>query len=145
MGLHDRACLSTGFGPTALVAPEEESHPQSDTLGRAFGPDVHEGHGPAKLVGIFGLTHEPLGMGGGLGFLLCGDLRQLLRSEWVSGDALTAKIKVEVLPPEDGFHTKTLKTSRIEVPSASLCSHFRDLFDARQGFALPFLALQKSL
>ncbi|CAJ1332970.1 unnamed protein product [Effrenium voratum] len=104
----------------------EESHPQSDTLGRAFGPDVHEGHGPAKLVGIFGLTHE-----------------QLLRSEWVSGDALTAKIKVEVLPPEDGFHTKTLKTSRIEVPSASLCSHFRDLFDTGRGSDVTFLVKGK--
>jgi len=55
--------------------------------------------------------------------------RQLLRSEWVSGDALTVKIKVEVLPPEDGFFTKTVKTSRVDVPASSLCQHFRQLFD----------------
>lgn len=100
----------------------EESHPLSDTLGRAFGPDVHEGNGTAKLVGIFGLTHE-----------------HLLRSEWVSGDALTVKIRVEVLPPEDGFFTKTVKTSRVDVPPSSLCQHFRSLFDGGRGADVTFL------
>ncbi|CAK9108442.1 BTB/POZ and MATH domain-containing protein 2 (Protein BTB-POZ AND MATH DOMAIN 2) (AtBPM2) [Durusdinium trenchii] len=105
------------WGPTS-----EESHPLSDTLGRAFGPDVHEGHGPAKPVGIFGLTHE-----------------QLLRSEWVTGDALSVKIKVEVLPPEDGFSTKIVKTSRVDVPSSSICSHFRALFDSGKGADVTFM------
>ena len=92
---------------------KEESHPLSDTLGRAFGPDVYEGPATGRTVGIFGLTHE-----------------QLLASEWVTGDALSVKIKVEVLPPEDGFYTKTMKTSLVDVPAPTICSHFRALLEA---------------
>ena len=102
-------------------ATKEESHPLSDTLGRAFGPDVYEGPAAGRTVGIFGLTHE-----------------QLLTSEWVTGDALFVKIKVEVLPPEDGFFTKTMKTSLVEVPAPTICSHFRALLDSGRGTDVTF-------
>ena len=50
---------------------------------RAYGPDVHEQGAAPHAVGIFGLTHE-----------------ELLQSEWVESDVLTAKFMLEVRPYE---------------------------------------------
>eukprot|EP00930_Biecheleria_cincta_P075979 TRINITY_DN63180_c0_g1_i1.p1 TRINITY_DN63180_c0_g1~~TRINITY_DN63180_c0_g1_i1.p1 ORF type:complete len:506 (-),score=97.06 TRINITY_DN63180_c0_g1_i1:121-1638(-) len=96
----------------------DECHPNADTHGLVFGPDVQSDDsfsGPAgrspefSQVGIFGLSHE-----------------ELLRSHWVVNDALTAKFQLEVLPAETFLKRSTHKP-RVEVPAGTLGSNFLSL------------------
>lgn len=93
----------------------DECHPEHNTEGWAFGPDVQSVDSlstrPVKPIGIFGLSH-----------------RELLRSEWVADDALTARFELEVRGHSSWSASYTSET-KIEVPPAALCKNFLALLD----------------
>lgn len=90
----------------------DECHPDENTYGWVFGPDVQivdrcTGE-HSESVGIFGLSHT-----------------DLLASEWVVNDALTVKFALEVRPDSEFFTVK----SHVEVPPATLGTNLLTLLD----------------
>ena len=75
-----------------------------------YGPDVHSTGSPPAAVGIFGLTHE-----------------ELLQSEWVEDDTLTAKFVLEVRPNE-AYLSECLDQT-VEVPAPTVDRDLRALLD----------------
>merc|ERR1712032_796423 len=91
----------------------DECHPKAQTCGRAFGPDVdivEEGRSASiSKKGVFGLSHK-----------------ELLGSEWVSGDALTVKVEIEMRQayyPSDHFPLRP----KVAVPPSSLQANMLSL------------------
>ena len=98
----------------------EECFPQDDTEGWQFGPDTRSVRlGDEVAAGIFGHSHE-----------------ELLRSEWVSNDALTVKVKLEVR--EDRDMEKEMETSitaptAIELPPPTMIADLLAQLDGESG------------
>eukprot|EP00746_Dinoflagellata_sp_MGD_P000596 gnl/MRDRNA2_/MRDRNA2_101079_c0_seq1.p1 gnl/MRDRNA2_/MRDRNA2_101079_c0~~gnl/MRDRNA2_/MRDRNA2_101079_c0_seq1.p1 ORF type:complete len:500 (+),score=104.35 gnl/MRDRNA2_/MRDRNA2_101079_c0_seq1:78-1577(+) len=84
--------------------------------GKVFGPDVCRTNSVPD--GIFGMSHA-----------------QLIQSEWVIDDALTAKMKVEVRP-QVGYEKKVIHA--IAVPPSSLGDSFLQLLDSAVGSDVTF-------
>jgi speckle-type POZ protein len=83
----------------------DECHPDTDTRGWAFGPDVQlMGRGrdePTRPIGIFGLTHT-----------------ELLASEWIKDDTLTVKIELELR--EDEHYVCSDVNAEITIPARTI-------------------------
>merc|ERR1712046_50179 len=84
---------------------------REDTDGKCFGPDVcDEAETP---VGIFGLSHD-----------------QLQSSEWVTDDALTALLKVDVRP--NIYYRDVIRSSKksIDLPPSNLLDQLPRVLDS---------------
>eukprot|EP00746_Dinoflagellata_sp_MGD_P065862 gnl/MRDRNA2_/MRDRNA2_27384_c0_seq1.p1 gnl/MRDRNA2_/MRDRNA2_27384_c0~~gnl/MRDRNA2_/MRDRNA2_27384_c0_seq1.p1 ORF type:complete len:501 (-),score=97.62 gnl/MRDRNA2_/MRDRNA2_27384_c0_seq1:225-1727(-) len=84
-----------------------------------FGPDVCDS--PATPSGIFGMSHD-----------------QLVQSEWVIDDVLTAKVQVE-LRPELPLDWDSQAADTVSVPRSSFCDDFLPLLDTAAGSDVTFL------
>lgn len=93
--------------------------PGVETAGRAFGPDVTCAE--PTSAGIFGLSHE-----------------QLLQSEWVVADFLTAKVELEVRL-DTGYDIERGRACRVEVPSGRITKDLRALLDDEKGSDVTFI------
>ncbi|CAE7336025.1 BTB/POZ and MATH domain-containing protein 2 [Symbiodinium microadriaticum] len=83
---------------------------EDEVAERAYGPDVHSpGHPPTSL-GIFGLSHE-----------------ELLQSEWVVDDTLTAKFELEVRP--DQLPKCQRLSFAVEVPETTMSQDTQALLE----------------
>eukprot|EP00928_Gymnodinium_smaydae_P074257 TRINITY_DN57323_c0_g1_i1.p1 TRINITY_DN57323_c0_g1~~TRINITY_DN57323_c0_g1_i1.p1 ORF type:complete len:527 (-),score=129.24 TRINITY_DN57323_c0_g1_i1:154-1734(-) len=89
----------------------DECHPNENTFGSAFGPDVRlaTDRGNTMPMGIFGLSHE-----------------ELLVSDWVVADALTVKFELAVRPDADFSTIKPHVEVTPPTLSANLCSLLED-------------------
>lgn len=90
----------------------DECHPDDNTFGMTFGPDVQVKGGyesDVKAVGVFGLSHK-----------------ELLQSDWVVGDALTVKCELAVRP---ACSIMNIAASKIEVPAPTIAENLLSLLD----------------
>jgi speckle-type POZ protein len=104
----------------------DECQPDDDTCGWVFGPDVRTNgvvaSGVVKPFGIYGLTHK-----------------ELLQSEWVTADALTVKVEVEVRSREEPMCAPQSDEPQIEVPAAALGAHLLSLFEDGKSTDVTFI------
>lgn len=107
----------------------DECHPDSAKPGRAFGPDVQSvklsSRASTKPIGIFGLTHK-----------------ELVQSEYVSGDTLIARFEFEVRPPED-LSCSALKA--IQVPPPTMSANFLSLLEEEKCWDVVLLVGGESI
>jgi hypothetical protein len=103
---------------------QEECHRQS-CAGWVFGPDVKmysSPHPEMTAAGIFGLSHE-----------------ELLRSEWVSNDTLTVRVRIQVRRTKDIESSKRTAPPAIVVPPATLgCDLLAQLENAEESGDVSF-------
>eukprot|EP00747_Dinoflagellata_sp_TGD_P156583 gnl/TRDRNA2_/TRDRNA2_177678_c4_seq1.p1 gnl/TRDRNA2_/TRDRNA2_177678_c4~~gnl/TRDRNA2_/TRDRNA2_177678_c4_seq1.p1 ORF type:complete len:518 (+),score=80.10 gnl/TRDRNA2_/TRDRNA2_177678_c4_seq1:75-1628(+) len=97
---------------------------REDTDARIFGPDVCEN--PTIPTGIFGMSHT-----------------QLMNSEWIIDDVLTAKLRVDVRPDveyEDVLkHEVDKDVGDIVVPSSTITDRLALLLESGAGSDLTFV------
>eukprot|EP00747_Dinoflagellata_sp_TGD_P156629 gnl/TRDRNA2_/TRDRNA2_177678_c4_seq6.p1 gnl/TRDRNA2_/TRDRNA2_177678_c4~~gnl/TRDRNA2_/TRDRNA2_177678_c4_seq6.p1 ORF type:complete len:512 (+),score=65.51 gnl/TRDRNA2_/TRDRNA2_177678_c4_seq6:75-1610(+) len=91
---------------------------REDTDARIFGPDVCEN--PTIPTGIFGMSHT-----------------QLMNSEWIIDDVLTAKLSVEVRARVQ--YEEDERSAEIVVPSSTLTDRLMLLLDSGSGSDVSFI------
>eukprot|EP00931_Biecheleriopsis_adriatica_P103270 TRINITY_DN78130_c0_g1_i1.p1 TRINITY_DN78130_c0_g1~~TRINITY_DN78130_c0_g1_i1.p1 ORF type:complete len:510 (+),score=71.42 TRINITY_DN78130_c0_g1_i1:157-1686(+) len=104
----------------------------------AFGPDVKHGSEAGIPSGIFGLSHS-----------------ELLQSEWLSNDTLTAKLQIQVRAPkslspvEDGERRLSdfphPVSSKVLVPQGTICANLLSLFEEGKYTDVTFLVKKDAI